>query len=265
MKTIPLISFFLFLTATFAHSDELIKNVQAELKSQGFFYSEVTGVNGPETVAAIKRYQIRNGLEVTGALSRETLESLGLAGGAPALEAPKKGTASPPAPARSVPRDEPGRANPPINLRRNETAQDSDREFLQKQRPPDSSVMEEDGPQPGASGGAEYSRLFARTPYAIAPLEVQQSTVRKAQRFLAEQGHFRDAAADGNPGPDTEEAILGFQRSVRLPLSGRLDMQTLSAMRLLPGAKGGPPMRTPGGARPGNRESNRVYRGVWVE
>lgn len=262
MKRLTL--FCLFLTATLARGDELVKNVQTELKSQGFFYSEVTGVNGPETVAAIKRYQIRNGLEVTGTLTKETLTALGLGGGAPTLEAPKRGAASKPAPPPPEPRDQPARPNPPIDLRRNETVQDTDREFLRKQQPP--SVGEEEAQRPpAASGGTEYSRIFARTPYAIAPLEVQQSTLRKAQRFLAEQGYFRDAAADGNPGPDTEEAVLAYQRSVRLPLTGRLDMQTLSAMRLLPGGKGVPPMRTPGGVRPGSRGSSRVYRGVWVE
>lgn len=265
MKTIPLTVLFLFLAAAGVRSDELVKNVQTELKSQGFYYSEVSGVNGPETVAAVKRFQIRNGLEVTGTLTKETLNSLGLGGGAPALEAPKK--TSPPPPATSVPRDQPARPNPPIDLRRNESVQDTDREFLRKQQPPNPAGPDEEDAlhPPAASGGTEYSRVFARTPYAIAPLEVQQSTLRKAQRFLAEQGHFRDATADGNPGPDTEEAILAYQRSIRLPLSGRLDMQTLSAMRLLPGSKGGPPMRTPGGVRPGNRGSSRTYRGVWVE
>jgi peptidoglycan hydrolase-like protein with peptidoglycan-binding domain len=224
-------------------------------------------VNGPETVAAIKRFQIRNGLEVTGTLTKETLGSLGLGGGAPALEAPKKGSAPQPLPPPSAPRDGPARPNSPIDLRRNETVQDTDREFLRKQQPPNSRGVDDEDAQrtPAAGGGGEYSRIFARTPYAVAPLEVQQSTLRKAQRFLAEQGHFRDAAADGNPGPDTEEAILGYQRSVRLPLTGRLDMQTLSAMRLLPGAKGAPPMRAPGGVRPGNRGPSKVYRGVWVE
>lgn len=264
MKTIPLTFSFLILTAAFAWSDELLKSVQTELKSQGFFYSEVTGVNGPETIAAIKRYQIRNGLEVTGSLTKETLAALGIGGGAPTLEAPKK--TSPPPPVTSVPGDQPARPNPPIDLRRHDNVQDTDREFLRKQPPPSRGVDEPDVQQPpGASGGTEYGRIFARTPYAIAPLEVQQSTLRRAQRFLAEQGHFRDAAADGNPGPDTEEAILGYQRSIRLPLSGRLDMQTLSAMRLLPGSKGAPPMRTPGGVRPGTRGPSRTYRGVWVE
>jgi peptidoglycan hydrolase-like protein with peptidoglycan-binding domain len=61
-----------------AFGDELVKNAQSELKSQGFYYGEVTGINSPETVAAVKRYQIRNGLEVTGTLSNETLMPWGL-------------------------------------------------------------------------------------------------------------------------------------------------------------------------------------------
>ena len=110
--------------AAFARGDELTKSVQTELKSQGFFYTEVTGVNGPETVAAIKRYQIRNGLEVTGTLTKETLEALNIQGNAPAAPAP--------APVeREAP---PKREAPPVAPREN-GAPDADREFLKKPAP----------------------------------------------------------------------------------------------------------------------------------
>ena len=35
-----------------AFGDELIKSVQTELKNQGFYYGEITGLNSPETAAA---------------------------------------------------------------------------------------------------------------------------------------------------------------------------------------------------------------------
>jgi peptidoglycan hydrolase-like protein with peptidoglycan-binding domain len=77
MKTFFLI-FVLALFSVSAWADELTKSVQQKLKDQGFFYGEATGQPGSETDAAIRRYQIRYGLKVTGALNDETMRSLGL-------------------------------------------------------------------------------------------------------------------------------------------------------------------------------------------
>ena len=54
------------LLAVSAFADDQLRSVQNALKTQGFFYGEVSGQASPETTAAIRRYQIRNGLEVTG-------------------------------------------------------------------------------------------------------------------------------------------------------------------------------------------------------
>lgn len=246
-----------------AFGDELVKNAQAELKSQGFYYGEVTGVNSPETVAAVKRYQIRNGLEVTGTLSKETLDSLGVGADAPAAAPQEKRAPTLKTPERKAVPVEPGspstnRKSPPVNLRRTPTEQDSDREFLKKQpstQPPPPDIEPGlDAPPAPAPGGTGYAQLFARTPYATAPLEVQQHTLRQAQRFLRELGFYREAVT-GAPDPATEEAVLSYQRFIRLPLTGRLDIETLSAMRLLPG-RGGAPMRPPG---------SRPLRGVLID
>ena len=97
--------------------------------------------------------------------------------------------------------------------------------------------------------------LFAQTPYATAPLEVQQRTLRNAQATLASRGFYRDII-DGLPGPATEEALLSYQRAARLTLTGRLDLATLSALRLLPGRA---VLR-----RSAPEPTQRVYRGIWV-
>jgi len=52
-----------------------IRSLQQTLKDQGFYYGTVTGDKSAETTAAIRRYQIRNGLQVTGELNEETLRS----------------------------------------------------------------------------------------------------------------------------------------------------------------------------------------------
>src|SRR6266699_6456534 len=57
-------------------ADQLVESVQQALKDQGFYYGEVSGEMNATLTAAIRRYQIRNGLQVTGELNEETLRSV---------------------------------------------------------------------------------------------------------------------------------------------------------------------------------------------
>src|SRR5881275_1874518 len=57
-------------------ADQTTQSVQQALKGQGFYYGNVTGDKSAETTAAVRRYQIRNGLQVTGEINPETLQSL---------------------------------------------------------------------------------------------------------------------------------------------------------------------------------------------
>src|ERR1700747_2186021 len=59
-------------------ADQLVESVQQTLKGEGFYYGEVSGEMNANLKAAIRRYQIRNGLQVTGELNDETLRSLGI-------------------------------------------------------------------------------------------------------------------------------------------------------------------------------------------
>ena len=65
-----------FCAVSFAHGDPTIRSLEQTLKDQGFYYGAVTGEKSTETTAAIRRYQIRNGLQVTGELNEETLRSV---------------------------------------------------------------------------------------------------------------------------------------------------------------------------------------------
>src|SRR6266542_5585667 len=70
-------------------ADQKIESVQQALKDQGFYYGEITGEANATLTAAIRRYQIRNGLAVNGELNSETLRSLGInssASGQPAVK-----------------------------------------------------------------------------------------------------------------------------------------------------------------------------------
>ena len=52
-----------------------IKGVQGRLARDGFYTGPIDGVWGPATAAAVSRYQHAHGLEETGKLNRETLDS----------------------------------------------------------------------------------------------------------------------------------------------------------------------------------------------
>jgi peptidoglycan hydrolase-like protein with peptidoglycan-binding domain len=69
------------------------------------------------------------------------------------------------------------------------------------------------------------------------------------------RGFFR-ATIDGHPGPATTDAILRLQREEELPMSGRLDNETLYELRAFPGQRNGPP----GFSRP-RPPRERFYRG----
>src|SRR6266446_3110598 len=62
-------------------ADQTTSAVQQALKEQGFYYGDVTGKKTADTTAAIRRYQIRNGLQITGEIDAETLRSLGVGAG----------------------------------------------------------------------------------------------------------------------------------------------------------------------------------------
>jgi Putative peptidoglycan binding domain len=58
--------------------DQVVANVQAALQEQGYYQGEVDGLLGPLTRQAIADYQRDNGLYMTSAIDRPTLESLGM-------------------------------------------------------------------------------------------------------------------------------------------------------------------------------------------
>lgn len=266
MKKIVFVAFFALYAAAIASPDDQLSRVQEQLKEQGFYYGTVDGEFGGETSAAIKRYQIRNGLEVTGTLTQETLKALNVGGGTPSRQVQTRQPVS----------------TPPVASSK-KSINDTDREFLQQQggpvNPPpgEQPPVQQQAPPPPPQDphyvaqpveippqateiSSEYAVLFRRTPYENAPIDLQQETLKRAQWRLVHE-RFYDGAVDGIPGPGTSQAIVMFQGIYRLPQTGRLDINTLGAMRLLPDQRrvvvqpyydpyfGGP---------------QRVYRGIWV-
>jgi peptidoglycan hydrolase-like protein with peptidoglycan-binding domain len=230
-----------------AQADPLIQNVQQALKDQGFYYGEVTGDKDADTTAAIRRYQIRNGLQITGDLNDETLKALGVDSSGVHPIAKASPTAAPPTAApdtsdlRDKSRDNSGPTNPL-------TGQPFPAPSHDRQPP----VRSDYGTVP-----AQPAENFAGTPYANSPPEVQRNVIVSAQNILARQGLYR-GMLDGIARPELEFSLRAYQSRVRLPVTGRLDLDTLAALQLLPGAHG--PIYTPR-RRPSRDEP---VRGEWI-
>jgi peptidoglycan hydrolase-like protein with peptidoglycan-binding domain len=69
---------FLFCAAGAIHADDNILKAQDRLAADGFFQGAPTGVYDSATAAAVTRFQIRNGLAISGKLDAPTAKALGV-------------------------------------------------------------------------------------------------------------------------------------------------------------------------------------------
>ena len=60
------------------YADSTVAAAQEQLARQGYYRGEIDGLLGPETRRAIARYQGDHGMPVTGSLTNDTLDALGL-------------------------------------------------------------------------------------------------------------------------------------------------------------------------------------------
>ena len=58
-------------------ADDNVRRVETKLRDQGFYFDEIDGAYSSALAAALTRYQIRNGLPITGQLDEETGKALG--------------------------------------------------------------------------------------------------------------------------------------------------------------------------------------------
>ncbi len=64
-----------------AQDAETITKVQKALKEKGFDPGPIDGLMGPRTSRALRDFQIKNDIQVTGQINKETLDRLGIKGG----------------------------------------------------------------------------------------------------------------------------------------------------------------------------------------
>src|SRR5437763_12469337 len=211
---------------TLVQADQLIESVQQALKDAGFYYGEISGEMNANLTAAIRRYQIRNGLQVTGELNDETLLSLGIKSSGSSRSMTK--AASPTPAAGAVPGEPPSVET--------ETASPAPPVQPFNNGPQGQQVF----PSTPVASASSPGTILADTPFATAPPDVQRNVIVSAQITLARYGLYREQI-DGIYGPAMELSLRAYQARTKLPVTGRLDLGTLAALRLLPG----PPVYNP--------------------
>lgn len=205
------------------YGDSLTSSVQQKLKDDGFYYGAISGSKDSETVAAIRRYQIRNGLKVTGELDAETQRALGMT----PTNASRK-------PASVVPNP-----TPHTSQARDQSPRLSSTPAILSEPPP--ATPPPGGRYPIYAPGLhelrpEVTGFFDGTPYEVAPSDVQRRVIIGAQSILARSGFYR-SGIDGVYGPGMQSALVAYQSRAGLSPNGLLDMDTLAALGLLPGQR----------------------------
>jgi peptidoglycan hydrolase-like protein with peptidoglycan-binding domain len=185
-------------------ADQTVQSVQQALKDQGFYYGNVTGENSAETTAAVRRYQIRNGLQVTGQMNPETLHSL-------------KVNSNSAAPSQST-------SKPAVAQQNTNTV-----------RPDETPRLDQNSVQqpPGAPDHQpEINPALSNAGVQPAPTRMNRRMVlAEVQQQLISRGYYQ-GRADGRHGRRTALALREFQFSSGLPPTGRLDPGTVSALGL---------------------------------
>jgi peptidoglycan hydrolase-like protein with peptidoglycan-binding domain len=74
----PILCSLLVLSLTGVHADDQVRSTQEELRRRNIYFGDVDGRPSPELESAVKHYQQRKGLPVTGADDHDTLLSLGI-------------------------------------------------------------------------------------------------------------------------------------------------------------------------------------------
>lgn len=105
----------------------------------------------------------------------------------------------------------------------------------------------------GASQASGSEAMKVQQKQQRLPLEASRGSIEMIQQSLAQQGYLK-GQADGQWGPETQDAVRQFQQAKNLEADGNLDFQTLQALGIdlnqLASADQGGPQQAQGSEQP---------------
>ena len=202
---------------------DVVRQVQKTLADRGYRAGAADGRMGPQTQAALKRFQRAEKLEPTGQLNRQTLVALGIQKDASArADEPSydRGTI------RAVQQtlNHRGFKAGPADGILSDRTRAALRQFQRSENLEDTGRLNERTlahlgvGEPGASVGASQ------------PLGYNAAAIRAIQSRLKDRGYA--LAVDGVLGQGTRAALEEFQRAERLEVTGRPNRRTIAALGL---------------------------------
>ncbi len=193
----------------------VVRQVQKMLKDRGY-RTAADGRMGPQTQAALRRFQKDENLDPTGELNHRTLAALGIEQGTLHYNRATIRRAQQTLNARGY---HAGRTDGTMTERTHAAL----RQFQKSENLVATGNLNERtlaalGMRSSASAGSSQAR-------DLAPSE----TVRRVQRELAQRGYVI-GKTDGILGDSTRDALAQFQRAQHLRVNGSPDAETLSAL-----------------------------------
>jgi peptidoglycan hydrolase-like protein with peptidoglycan-binding domain len=179
---------------------EIVREVQQLLSERGFYDGEIDGLSGPMTAEAIRAFEERAGLDVTGEPRAALLAKIELS---------------------------PHHASRPDE---EETAS-QEVDDAEDDRP---TAAAEPPVEPSITTLSEADIALSSPEPDPAPPSDGDPQVEAVQRVLADLG-YAPGRIDGQLGPQTEEAIRGFQRDRGLEPNGELNAELLRELSAVSG------------------------------
>ena len=205
-----------------------VSDAQQRLRGLGHYHGPIDGIWGPETQAAVERYQRNRGMMATARLDNSTMNAL---------------RAEPmPMPTAAEIRDAQqrmralGHYNGPIDGVWGPDMQAAVERYQRSRGMPATARL--DAPTVAAIRNDERIAEEARRRAELAkPITVTEATDVRAIQNRLRQLNLYDGPADGVWNQRTQASLEGFQRAKGLPV-GQLNRQTLAAMDLDPNTFG---------------------------
>jgi len=220
-----------------AQPSSVVRDAQQRLAAAGFYTGAIDGLWGPDTQAAVERFQRSRGLQTTGDLNQVTVSALQTSPPVSAAAAPQPLTVMAPQQSAAV-RDTQQRLS---ELGFYDGAVDGvwgpeTRAAVERfQRNRGLAVTGDLNPRTTSALRASAPPAPAAPASSAAAQATDPTSVRTVQNRLRQLGFF-NAPADGVWGPSTQVALESFQRARGLDMSGQLTPSTLAAMGFEPGS-----------------------------